>query len=221
MNARHRPTSHRPTSHRSVAAPTSHRAGSRTGSSGGRFGLAASLLVGLVGVPGTAAFWTSQGTFASTTITSGTLDVELDANEGNPTPWANTSLALSSMLPGESIAVAFPVQNTGNVALKFTATATASGGLASSLTAQAFLGGAASNGTSGGLRVGTCTGTGQGAVALSAAPAAVIGTAQQVAASANQQVCLVVTLVPTAPSSVQGATATASFAFSAKQVAAP
>lgn len=218
MSGRHRPTSHRHgPDHRGIPAPgrERHRWVPRPVT---RLGIAGVLAIGLLGIPGTFAFWTAQRTMASTTFTSGILDIRLSGSDGNPVAWANASLTLGDMLPGESVAADFPVQNVGNVPLRYTATVTGAGTLASHLSMEAFTTGTASNGTSGGLRTGTCSGTGQGATAL---PGTLVGTAQQVPAGGQREICLVVTLDPTAPSSVQGTSATAEVTFSAAQVGAP
>lgn len=194
------------------------RRGQRRGTGPGRLAAAALVLLGLMVLPGTYASWTAQGTLGSATFTSGTLDVRLAGDDGNPVAWSNSALGLSGMLPGESVAADFPVQNVGNVPLRYTASVAGSGGLAGYLTVEAYIGGAASNGTTGGLRTSSCSGTGQGSTSP---PGAVVGTPQEIAAGAAQQLCLRVGLDPAAPGSVQGAPGTLTISFLATQVGAP
>ncbi|HET7735082.1 MAG TPA: TasA family protein [Nocardioidaceae bacterium] len=171
--------------------------------------------------PGTLAYWADSGSMDSGTFGAGTLDLTLDSNQGNPTAWANTSFALSAMVPGEAVATSFPVQNAGTVTFTYTATATASGALAPYLTFEAYVGGTATNGTSGGLRTASCSGTSMSSLVLTGSDQTVIGSAQTVAASASQNVCLKATLATNAASAAQGQSATATYTFNAKQVGAP
>jgi predicted ribosomally synthesized peptide with SipW-like signal peptide len=184
--------------------------------------LATGMLLGL-NVPGTLAYWTDSATVAGGTFSSGTLDMTLDGNQGNPEAWTNSVMTLGDMVPGESFAASFPVRNDGTVAFTYTATGTASGDLAPELSFQAVVGGdAASNATVGGLRTGTCAGgTAMVAQTLDATPRTVVGTAQELAAGASQSVCLLVTLSTAAPGSAQGQSATGTLVFAAKQLGAP
>ena len=72
--------------------------------------------------PGTLAYWADAGTMSSGTFGAGTLDLTLNSNQGNPVAWANTSFAITTMVPGEAIAHSFPVQNAGTVTFTYTAT---------------------------------------------------------------------------------------------------
>jgi len=220
-DGRHRAGDERTQKHRG-AKPGRRRAQRQRRSGRAIAGVAATVgAVVLLTGPGTLAYWADAGSMTSGTFGAGTLDLTLNSNQGNPSAWANTTFALSTMVPGEAIANSFPVQNAGTVTFTYTATATASGSLAPYLTFEAYVGGTATNGTSGGLRTASCSGTSMSSLTLTASDQTVIGTAQSVAASASQNVCLKATLATTAPSSVQGASATATYTFSAKQVGAP
>ncbi len=74
--------------------------------------------------------------------------------------FANTDLAPVGLVPGESVAVSFPVRNDGSFPFTWLATATASGALAPGLTVSSYVGGMATNATSVlDVRTGSCSGT--------------------------------------------------------------
>lgn len=185
--------------------------------------LSVGVLLG-IGAVGTLGAFTASASVSPGSFTTGTLDVRLAAatnNVGQGGTWSDASLALSAMAPGESVAGSFPVRNDGSVPFTYTAAATASGSLAPALRFTTYVGGTATNtGTAAaGNRAGTCTGTAlSSSKTLSATSTTVIGTAQQIAAGANQSVCVVVSLPSGTASSFQGTTATASFAFNAVQL---
>jgi hypothetical protein len=184
--------------------------------------LSVGILLG-VGSVGTMARFTASGDATAGSFTTGSLDVRLNAagnNVGQGGTWTNASLAIADITPGESLAVSFPVRNDGSTGLTYTATATATGGLAPALRFSTYTGGTATNSGTAAAddRVGTCTGTAAStAVTLSGSAATVIATAQTLAVSASQNVCVLVQLSTTAASSVQGSSATASYAFNAVQ----
>lgn len=139
-------------------APPEHRRGRLT-----RAAVAAvAAVVLLLGAQGTLSFWSDRATVTGGQFTSGTLNLTVDNQEGNPTPYAKTSLTLTGMLPGESVAAVVQVRNTGTAPFTWTATATTSNtgttDLGPFLTVQMYLGSAATN-TSSYPRTGTCTTT--------------------------------------------------------------
>lgn len=185
--------------------------------------LRAALSLGLVGGFGalsTMAYWSDTGTATGGTFTAGVLDMKLN---GADSADLSSTLLLDTMVPGESVAAHLAVQNSApsNVPFTYTATGLASGALNPYLSFEVFLGGTSSNGTSGGLRTGTCGGTSTGATQTMATTKTVIGTPQTVAVSGSQNVCVVALLLTSTPSNMQGTTGSAVFTFTAAQIGAP
>lgn len=191
-------------------------------------GAVAVLSMGL-SVKGTFAFWTDSATVNTGTFTSGTLDISangaLTGQNGGSTVVA--TLSGTNLVPGESIAVTFPVKNEGTVPLTYGVTATGSGGLAVSngmryaisygVTATNTGTAAATN------RVGSCGGvvnTDANTVALTSTAATLTGS-RSLAVAASDTVCIVARLDSSAPNSLQNLSGTASFVFDSKQVGAP
>lgn len=189
-------------------------------------GAVGALALGL-GAQGTFAFWTDEATVTTGSFASGTLDITLNgALAGAPNNGGTTNLsalALANMVPGESIAVAFPVANAGTTPLTYTATGTATGALASSMQFSVYPGTASNTGTAAAnTRAGACTGS---AIAtnqvLTASSAAVIGTPRSLAPAASESICVIARLDSAAGNATQSQTMSASLVFSAKQVGAP
>ena len=193
-------------------------------------------LLGL-GAIGTTAFWTDTATLSTGEIKAGELDVGLDDTflDGPGGTYANTAITVPNLTPGESIAFSVEVNNLGNAPLSYTATATASGNLATLNTPPVTSanrlqwtivpGGTKDNqgSAAAGTRVGTCSGTASyGPGVLGASATTIVGTGQQVAVgSSPQNLCIRVSLPTTAPNALQNETATAVVTFNAKQVNAP
>ncbi|HWI44215.1 MAG TPA: hypothetical protein VNS81_11405 [Nocardioides sp.] len=127
------------------------------------------LSLGLVLTPavmGTYASWSDSGTISGMEIRTGTLDLALGASAGDQLvglggTWSHTSLSLSAMLPGESVAQPITFRNAGTTPLTLTSTASASSNalnpsLRLTIVAGATVGNTGSE--SGGNRAGTCTG---------------------------------------------------------------
>lgn len=184
----------------------------------GRIRAVLSLGVALgLGAVGTFAYWTDDVVISGSTFTAGTLDLQVN----NVDAYATTTLSMSAMVPGNSSAEVLTVKNNGTAPLKYTMT----GGLTG--TNAADYNTAAANGllltiSVGGTKSGTgnastCTG---GTVLVNAVPltstttTAIIATRRPAAAmvqNATEALCFQVKLADTAPSSLQGKTATATF----------
>lgn len=189
----------------------------------------ATALLGFSLVAGTAAYWVATGSITGNTFTSGTADLTLDgqlADQGGS--WQNSALAALDLIPGESIAADVEVKNVGDVALDLSATATASGTLATGtngLTFEVFYGDTAGNSGSAasGDRSGNCgTGTSMfGPTQLSGSPTTVIASTDEISLATDDtvSVCVLVSLPINAATSLQGTTGGASFVFSGTQVA--
>lgn len=172
------------------------------------------LLVGLV-VTGTSAFWTDDVSITGSTFTSGTLDLQVNDADS----YVTTTLGMSDtpMVPGNTSAEVLTVKNTGTVPLKYTLTGGLTGadaaafGTASALQVTVVVGGT----RSGSGNAATCTGgtATYGPQALTTTTtAAIIGTARgPLAVAGTEALCVQITFDASAPSSLQGKTATATF----------
>lgn len=192
--------------------------------------LRAVLCLGLVfalGAAGTTAYWTDEASVATGAFSASSLDLRLSGNlEDFGGTWENTDMAAADLIPGESVAFGFTLDNAGTVAFDVTATGDASGALAvaGGLTFAVYTGGAPSNSGSSaaGDRTGTCTGTqrfAHGSLAAAATviddPGVLVGTGESV------DMCIAVMLPASAPNSLQDASATVVFDFLAKQAVVP
>jgi predicted ribosomally synthesized peptide with SipW-like signal peptide len=86
-------------------------------------------LLAALGVASTSAYWTDEGTITGGTISSATLDLTAGPTTGaenlpgtGPNNWNSGALALSNLIPNESVAQAFVVRNSGVAPLRFNAT---------------------------------------------------------------------------------------------------
>jgi predicted ribosomally synthesized peptide with SipW-like signal peptide len=215
IGRRHRTPRHVP-AHAAPRERPAHRA-ARSGR------LRALLSLGLVvgfGAISTLAYWSDDDTVSVGAFTAGVLDMRLN---GQDTLNLTSTFTLSAMVPGESIAASLTVQNTGpgNVPFTYTATGLGSGTLAPYVTYEAFLNGTSSNGTSGGLRTGSCTGTSTGAAQALNTSKTLIATPQSLAVGATQNVCVIAKLSTSTPTGQQGTTTSATLTFTATQLGAP
>jgi predicted ribosomally synthesized peptide with SipW-like signal peptide len=178
--------------------------------------LRAILSLGLVlgfGLAGTFAYWTDQATVSGITFTAGVLDLEI--NDDSDDNVSYTSLNISNMVPGNSVAGTIKVENSGNVPFTYTATSSASNGdgknLAGALQLKVTTGS-----VSGSSPSATCSGsTITGPVALSSG--SLVGSARSLAASANENLCIQVSMPSDASSSLQGGTTNVTLTFTATQ----
>lgn len=201
------------------------RIGRALGSSRTRALLAVGAVLGL-GTVSTLAYWTDTATVASTTFTSGSMNLRVDNVEGNPSPYAWNTFNATDLAPGESVAGLFAVQNIGTVGFTYTATGTASGALAPHLRFSVWTGSSAVSNTgttANGNRTGSCTGgTAQGSnLTLSGTSQSVASIAQTVAANGSQNFCVVVTLNSGYSAGSTSSSGSAQFVVNAKQLGAP
>lgn len=166
-----------------------------------------------IGSVGTFASWTDDVTVTGTTFTAGTLDLQVN----NVDSYATTTLSMTAMVPGSTSAEVLTVKNNGTVPAKYTLT----GGLTG--TNAADFNTAAANGLLLTIRLGgsksgaTCTG-GTALVtdqALTSTTTTTIlarrPTTALTASGGTESLCFQVKLSDTAPSSLQGKSATATF----------
>ncbi|WP_072691599.1 SipW-dependent-type signal peptide-containing protein [Rhodococcus marinonascens] len=81
------------------------------------------IVLGL-GAIGTLAAWSDTATATSGVFSTGSIDLQIDGEQGNP--YAFTEWSLSGLLPGERSSAKLPVTNTGSAPLTYTISAAAS-----------------------------------------------------------------------------------------------
>ncbi|GAA3831686.1 hypothetical protein [Nocardioides panacisoli] len=178
------------------------------------------LCLGLLATPavaGTFAFWTDDVQITGTTLTAATLDINVKGGD----PQATSTLAMGAMVPGSSSAEVLPVNNVGTAPAKYSMTGGLTGTDAAAFSTAATDGlllTIRSGGTvSGSGSTATCSG---GTALVSATPLTATTstviltktqTAQLAATSGSESLCFQIKLADTAPSSLQGKTATATF----------
>ncbi len=122
--------------------------------------LSLGIVLGLTSVS-TLAFWTDEAQLNTGTIQSGMLNLQIDGAENVPT---STKLAITSMIPGESVAATIRVDRASN-SIPFTYSATAvttnTNGLATALRFKVYTGGTAGtvSTNANGIRTQACGGT--------------------------------------------------------------
>ncbi|RVW00080.1 SipW-dependent-type signal peptide-containing protein [Rhodococcus spongiicola] len=95
--------------------------------SGGRPRALASLGIVLgLGAVATSAAWSDTATATSGVFSTGSIDLQIDGQDGNPDAYAFTAWSKSGLYPGERSSAKLPVQNTGTTPLSYTITASAS-----------------------------------------------------------------------------------------------
>lgn len=171
--------------------------------------LALGCVLGL-GAVGTTARWSDEAVATSGIFSTGSIDLQLNSDQGNPTAYAFATLSKTGMKPGNSVAATLPVQNKGPLPFTYSMATVATGGLANHLTVAVYSGGVASNTAT----AGSCTGTAVvGPTSLNGA--AVPSRGPLAATNGTETLCFVIALSPIAPISAQSATASATFTFSA------
>lgn len=177
--------------------------------------LRALLALGVVGVlaatGSTFAAWTDAVDISGTSVTTGTIDLKVQNLDAVS---AYADLSVSNLVPGNSIAGALTIRNAGTAPLKYTATSTSTNpdgkGLASALIVK-VTNAATVTGTSPAMTCGGTTVAGTGTTL----GGSLVSTGRLLAAGASETLCVQVTLPTTAPSSLQGATTTVGFTFTA------
>ncbi len=190
---------------------------------------------GALAVTSTSAYWTDSGTVTGGTITSGTLDLRAGPTTGDenlpgtgPNNWNSGLLGITNLFPGESIAAAFVVRNSGTAPLRFNAKVRSTTNDLTSgsdgLQIQVYDNSAASNTPVAGVRTGTCTGTASftGFVSMTAS-ANVFGPPDipLTTTGAVRNICVRALLVTTAPNALQNKSTQVVLDLAAVQVNAP
>lgn len=175
--------------------------------------LALGVVLGL-GSLTTGAYWTDDATVTGITLSSGKLDLKLD---GQDDLTGYTSLSITNMVPGQSVAAVLTVSNAGNVPFTYTATSTATnpdsknlaGALTVKVTGATTVTGSSPTATCGGA---TLAGTG------AALGGGLVTTARTITPGNLERLCLQITLPTTAANSVQDASTGVTLSFNASQV---
>lgn len=176
--------------------------------------LSLGLVAGLFAT-GTYAFWTDDVTITGSTFSSGTLDLRVSGSDA----YTTTTLGMSTtpMVPGNTSAEVLTIQNNGNVPLKYTLTGGLTGTGAAAFSASTalrltVLAGATRSGSG---NTATCTGglLVHGPLPLTdVVSTAIIGIRRgPIAVGGAESLCFQISFDATAPSSLQGKTATATF----------
>jgi len=163
-----------------------------------------------VGSAGTFAYWTDEAVAQGITFTAGTLDLELQDDSDDSVSF--TTLNISNMIPGQSVAGVLKVENVGNVGFTYTSSTSVSNStLAGALDLKVTNGsvsGSAPNATCSGSQLsGTATTVNQ----------ALVSTPRSLSAGTSENLCLQVSMPSGASSSLQGTTTTVSYTFTATQ----
>ncbi|MFC9515175.1 SipW-dependent-type signal peptide-containing protein [Nocardiaceae bacterium NPDC056970] len=170
------------------------------------------IVLGL-GAIGTLAAWSDTATATSGVFSTGSVDLRLNGDPGNPTAYNFATLTKSNMMPGNSVAATLPVQNSGVAPFTYTmAAAAATSALAPALLVTVSTG--TSNGTActGGTAIATDV------PMVSGGSANVITTPRTLNDGGSETLCFQVKVSPSAPTTAQGQTVNASFNFTATNV---
>ena len=157
---------------------------------------------------GTLAYWTDEVTVDGTTLTTGTINLQVNGQE-SITGYAG--LSISNMVPGNSTAVVVTVKNAGSAPLKYTIASTytdspptsVGANLAALVTTATAVTGSSPTATCGGAQIQTGT----------SFNGTLVSTPRLLAAGATEQLCLQATLSASAPSSLQGGSTVLNLTF--------
>lgn len=197
--------------HENPSTPSGFGARARSLRAGGKVRAIASLGIVLgLGAIGTLAAWSDSATATSGVFSTGSIDLQLNGNQGNPSAYAFASLTKTGMLPGASVAATLPVQNTGTTSFNYTMAAAAT-----SSTLAPYLKVIVSTGTSNGTVCSGGTVIANNVALVSGGSANLIPTARALANGGSETLCFQVTLDAAAPTTVQSQTVNTSFNFNA------
>lgn len=181
---------------------------STIGSTWFRVAMSSGLLFG-IGSAGTFAHWTDEVTVTGITFTAGTIDLKVN-NQDTVTGY--TTLNITNMVPGNSVAAVLAVKNSGTAPLKYTATSSATNSDSKNLRGNLTVKVTGDSSVTGSSPSATCAGS-----ALSGTGSALNGglvtTGRLLSSNASENLCIQVTLPSGAGSSLQGATTDVTLTF--------
>ncbi|MEV0948904.1 SipW-dependent-type signal peptide-containing protein [Rhodococcus sp. NPDC049939] len=162
-----------------------------------------------LGAIGTLAAWSDTATATSGVFSTGSIDMQLADEQGNPDAYAFATLTKEGMIPGDSVAAVLPVQNTGTTPFNYTMSAAASSSeLADHMMVKV------TTGTSDGE---VCSGDPLAAdqFLLSGDSVDVLSEPRTLAVGASEDLCIEMSVGPDAPNSVQDMSVEAALNFNA------
>lgn len=164
-----------------------------------------------IGVGGTYAFWSDSVPVDGVTVTSGTLDLQVNGQDAIPD---YTGLNLTDMVPGDSTAAVLTVTNNGNVPFTYFADSTASGDLGNALVVK-VTGDSSVTGTG---HAETCAGAALANTGTSFGPNLIDSAdPRPLDPGQSETICIQATLPTNAPSSLQGDSTDITLTFNANQ----
>lgn len=166
-----------------------------------------------LGATGTYAYWTDSVTVTGTTISSGTIDLKVN-NQDTVTNF--TTMNVSTMVPGDSVAGVLTVNNAGTAPLRYHVNASPSNADGKGLGAALVVKVTGDSAVSGSGKTVTCNGTalvGSG-VGFTANMLGSAASPRQLAAGASETICIQATLPTSASTTLQGALTNVTFTFS-------
>lgn len=173
--------------------------------------------LGLGGGLGTQAFWTDAAEVQGSTLSSGTLNMLVDGNEGNPTAYPWIAIARTNLAPGESAAETLTIGNDGSVPFTVAIEGRAGGSLDPAQVSVTVVRGGTPTDDATYPRTETCTGgTAAWSGALTGTRSALF-TEPAIAVAGSSVLCVVFTLSSGAPNSAQGQTYVPIFYLTATQ----
>ncbi|MGW6374667.1 SipW-dependent-type signal peptide-containing protein [Rhodococcus sp. NPDC055112] len=168
------------------------------------------IVLGL-GAIGTLAAWSDTATATSGVFSTGSIDLQLNGEQGNPGAYAFATLTKTGMMPGNSVAATLPVQNTGSTAFSYTMSAAATSSALAPLLKVTV-----STGTSNGTVCSGGTVIANNVALVSGGNANLITAPRPLAATTGAEtLCFQVTLDPAATTAAQNQTVNTSFNFNA------
>lgn len=174
--------------------------------------------MGLVGGLGTQAFWTDAAEVQGSTLSSGTLNMLVDGQEGNPTAYPWGEIARGNLAPGESAAEVLTVTNAGSVPFAVAVEARVGGSLDPSHVTVTVVRGATATDDASYPREEDCSGgTGTAWTGTLTATRTALFTEAAIGAGLSVDLCVKFRLSPTAPNSAQGGTYAPVFYLAATQ----
>jgi predicted ribosomally synthesized peptide with SipW-like signal peptide len=160
-----------------------------------------------VGATGTYALWTDAVPITGTTISSGTIDLTVN---GSDTTVSFTSMNITTMVPGNSVAGVLTVRNGGTAPLRYYVDAAASSALGPALTIKVTNDSA----VTGTAPSATCAGTSIATPTFSNTTANFLGSSASprlLNVGQSETLCIQATLPTNATSTLQGLTSNIGF----------
>lgn len=167
-------------------------------------------VVAVLGFTGnTFAFWTDSVSVAGTTFTAGTIDLKVNDSDA---PAAVTTLTITNMVPGNTVAGLLTVKNAGTAPLKYSVATTATNPDSKALRDQLAIKLTSANAVTGTSPAATCGGTTY--FSATTLNTSLSGSNRLLAAAGgNETLCVQVSLSASAPTTVQGGTSVVQLVF--------